>query len=145
MAFPWTSIIGLGKPTPHSDGNNPEPRNLQDGLWQIGTQACHILVHANNNNISTYENDEDKRSECIRSLVEVATSDRTTKQDQQMVMLIPHTSSRLAPTKRSKRSKLNVSMLLLLLLLLFLLFSQVFPRTFPLEPMVNPTTQASSF
>jgi hypothetical protein len=30
-------------------------------------------------------------------------------------------------------------------LLFLLLFSQVFPGTFPLEPMVNPTTQASSF
>jgi hypothetical protein len=27
------------------------------------------------------------------------------------------------------------------LLLLFLVFSQVFPGTFPLEPMMNPTTQ----
>jgi hypothetical protein len=35
--------------------------------------------------------------------------------------------------------------LLLLLLSLLLLFSQVFPVTFPLEPVVNPTTQASSF
>jgi hypothetical protein len=33
-----------------------------------------------------------------------------------------------------------------LLLLLFIpLFSQIFPGTFPLELMVNPTTQASTF
>jgi hypothetical protein len=36
-------------------------------------------------------------------------------------------------------------LLLVLVLVLFLLFSQVFPGTFPLEPMVNPTTQASRF
>lgn len=118
MAFPWSSIIGLGKPKSHSDDNESESRNLQDGLRQIGTQAWHILVHANNNNISTYEDDEYKQKECIRSLVEIATtSDRTSRQDQQMVMLIPRTASRLAPIKRSKTSKLNVSTLLLLLLL----------------------------
>jgi hypothetical protein len=27
----------------------------------------------------------------------------------------------------------------------FFIFSQVFPGTFPLEPMANPTTQTSSF
>jgi hypothetical protein len=32
-----------------------------------------------------------------------------------------------------------------LLLLFLILFSQVFPGTFTLEPVVNPTTQASSF
>jgi hypothetical protein len=33
---------------------------------------------------------------------------------------------------------------LLILLFLLILFSQVFPGPFPLEPVVNPTTQASS-
>jgi hypothetical protein len=123
MAFAWTSIIGLGKRKPHSDRNDQEPRSLQDGLWQIGTQACHILVHANNNNNSSYEDGEDKGSEGITSLVEVATtSDRKSRQDQQLVMLIPHTSSRLAPAKGSKRFRLNVSCLLLLLLLYPLIF-----------------------
>jgi hypothetical protein len=39
------------------------------------------------------------------------------------------------------------ALLLLLLLLLFIIiiFSQVFPGTFPLGPVVNPKTQASSF
>jgi hypothetical protein len=32
-----------------------------------------------------------------------------------------------------------------LLLSFLILFSQVFPGTFPLEPVVNPTTQASIF
>jgi hypothetical protein len=42
----------------------------------------------------------------------------------------------------------NAKVALLLLLLLFIIiiiFSQVFPGTFPLESMVNPTTQASRF
>jgi hypothetical protein len=112
MAYLWKSVMRLGKPEPHSEGNDPETRNLQDGLWQIGAQAWHILVHENNN-IGTYEDDEDKRSECVgRSLVEVATtSDRTTTRDHQVALLIPRTTSRLSATGRTRRSKLNVSAL----------------------------------
>jgi len=114
MASHWAAVVGLGTSKPRSESNEQEARNLQDGLWQIGSQAWHILVHANNNNISTFEDDEDKSSDYIRSLVEVAaTSDRASNQDQQLAMLIPHTASRIAPTKASKSSKLNVSILLL--------------------------------
>jgi hypothetical protein len=38
-----------------------------------------------------------------------------------------------------------IFIIILLLLFPILLFSQVFPGTFPLKPVVNPTTQASSF
>lgn len=113
MAFMWAGIIGLGKQKSHSEDYGQEPRNLQDGLWQIGTQAWHILVHSNNNNITAYGEDEAKGSDCIGSLVEVtATSDRKSREDQQMVMLIPQISSRLTPPKRSKTSNSNVSILL---------------------------------
>jgi hypothetical protein len=47
-----------------------------------------------------------------------------------------------------KESEMNFRLVIFLLLLLLfppLLFSQVFPGTFPFEPVVNPTTQASSF
>jgi hypothetical protein len=39
----------------------------------------------------------------------------------------------------------GILLLLLLLLLFVILFLQVSPGTFPLDPMVNPTTLASSF
>jgi hypothetical protein len=44
-----------------------------------------------------------------------------------------------------QRTQRDGNALLLLMLLLFIPFSQVFPGTFPLELMLNPTTQASSF
>jgi hypothetical protein len=92
MAF-LSAGIGLGKPKPRSDSNDQETRNLQEGLLQIGTQAWHILVHANNNNISTYEDDDkNKHSDCITSLVEVAA---------------------ITQPKEAKSSKVKVSTLLL--------------------------------
>jgi hypothetical protein len=113
MAFLWAGVIGLGKPKTHSESYGQEPRNLQDGLLQIGAQAWHILVHSNNNNVVTYGEDEAKGSACAGSLVEVtATSDRISRDDQQLVMLIPQISSRIAPAKRSKTSTQNVSILL---------------------------------
>jgi hypothetical protein len=113
MAFVSAGIVGLGKPKTESENYGQESRNLQDGLWQIGAQAWHILVHSNNNNITTCGDDEDKGSDCIGSLVEVtATGDRKSREDQQLVMLIPQISSRLPPPKRSKTSNSNVSILL---------------------------------
>jgi len=113
MAFLWAGI-GFGKTKPRSDSNDQEPRNLQEGLLQIGTQAWHILVHANNNNIGTCEDDKNKHSDCITSLVEVAAaSDRTSKKNQQLVMLIPHVSSRITQPNERKCSKAKVSILLL--------------------------------
>jgi hypothetical protein len=49
--------------------------------------------------------------------------------------------------KASQRKLLLLLLLLLLLIYLFLSFYrlQAFSGTFPLEPVVNPTTQASSF
>jgi hypothetical protein len=35
--------------------------------------------------------------------------------------------------------------MMMMLFLLLLLLLKIFPGTFPLEPVVNPTTQASSF
>jgi hypothetical protein len=113
MAFLWAGIVGLGKSKSESENDGQEPRNLQDGLWQIGAQAWHILVHSNNNNITTCGDVEAKGSDCIGSLVEVtATSDRKSREDQQLVMLIPQFSSRLTPPKRGKTSNSNVSILL---------------------------------
>jgi len=112
MAFLWAGI-GFGKEKTRSDSNDQEPRNLQEGLLQIGTQAWHILVHANNNNIGTYEDDRNKNSDCITSLVEIAaTNEKASNKNQQLVMLIPHVSSRITQPKESKLSKENVSILL---------------------------------
>jgi hypothetical protein len=109
MAFLWPGI-GLGKTKPRSDSNDLEPRNLQEGLMQIGTQAWHILVHANNNNIGTYEDDKNQHGDCVTSLVEVAaTSDGMSNKNQQLVMLIPHVSSRITQPKERKDSKTKVS------------------------------------
>jgi hypothetical protein len=33
----------------------------------------------------------------------------------------------------------------IIIIIIIIVFSQVFPGTFPLEPVVNPTTHASSF
>jgi hypothetical protein len=52
---------------------------------------------------------------------------------------ITHTS------KHSNDLLLLLLLLLLLFLLLLFLFSQGFPGTFPLEPVVNLTNQASGF
>jgi hypothetical protein len=113
MAFLWAGV-GSGKTKPRSDSNDQGPRNLQEGLLQIGTQAWHILVHANNNNIGVYEDDKNKHSDCITSLVEVAaTSERASNKNQQLVMLIPHVSSRITQPKERKRSEAKVSILLL--------------------------------
>jgi hypothetical protein len=109
MAFLWGGI-GFGKTKSRSDSNDQEPRNLQEGLLQIGTQAWHILVHANNNNIGTYEDDKNKNSDCITSLVEIAaTSERASNKNQQLVMLIPHVSSSITQPKERKCSKTTVS------------------------------------
>jgi hypothetical protein len=108
MAFLWDGI-GLGKTNSRSDNKDQEPRNLQEGLLQIGTQAWHILVHANNNNVGTYEEDKNKHSDCITSLVEVAA---TSSKNQQLVMLIPRATSRITEPKERKGSKAKVSILL---------------------------------
>jgi hypothetical protein len=113
MAFLWAGI-SFGKTKPRSDNNDQEPRNLQEGLLQIGTQAWHILVHANNNNIGTYEDDKNKNSDCITSLVEIAaTSERASNKNQQLVMLIPHVSSRITEPNERNPSKAKVSILFL--------------------------------
>jgi len=125
MAFLWAGI-GSGKTRPRSDINDQEPRNLQDGLLQIGAQAWHILVHANNNNIGAYEEDTNKNSDCITSLVEVATtSERASDKNQQLVMLIPHVSSRITQPKERKLSKANVSISFLYFYRLFSRYSQL--------------------
>jgi hypothetical protein len=125
MAFLWTGI-GLGKTKPRSDSKDQEPRNLQEGLLQIGTQAWHILVHANNNNIGTYEDDKNKHSDCITSLVEVAaTSKRAPSKNQQLVMLIPHVSSTVTQPKKRKGSKAKVRILLLYFYRLFSGYSRM--------------------
>jgi hypothetical protein len=112
MAFLWAGI-GLGNPKPE------EPRNLQEGLLQIGTQAWHILVHASNNNSGTCEDDKNKHSDCITSVVEVAAnSGRTSNESQQLVMLIPHIPSRSTQLKDRKISKPKVSTFLLIFCLL---------------------------
>jgi len=119
MAFLWAGV-GSGKTNSRSGSNDQGPRNLQEGLLQIGTQAWHILVHANNNNIGAYEDDKNKHSDCITSLVEVAaTSERTSNKNQQLVMLIPHVSSRITQPKERKCSKEKVSILLLYFFILF--------------------------
>jgi hypothetical protein len=113
MAF-LRAEIGSGKTKTGSYSNDQGPRNLQEGLLQIGTQAWHILVHANNNNIGTYEEDKNKHSDCITSLVEVAaTSKRASSNNQQLVMLIPQVSSRITQPKELNGSKAKVSTLLL--------------------------------
>jgi hypothetical protein len=113
MAFLWAGV-GSGKTKPRSDSNDQGPRNLQEGLLQIGTQAWHILVHANNSNIGAYEDDKNKHSDCITSLVEVAaTSERASNKNQQLVMLIPHVSSRITQPQERKHSETKVSILLL--------------------------------
>jgi hypothetical protein len=38
-----------------------------------------------------------------------------------------------------------VVVVIIIIIIIIAMFSQIFPGTFPLEPMVNPTTQASSF
>jgi len=120
MAFLWAGI-GFGKTKPSSDSNDPEPRNLHEGLMQIGTQAWHILVHANNN-IGTYEDEKNKSSDCITSLVEAAaTNERASNKNQQLVMLIPHVSTRITQPKERKRSEAKVSVL-------FLYFYRLFSR-----------------
>jgi hypothetical protein len=37
------------------------------------------------------------------------------------------------------------SIIITIITIIIAIFSQVFPGTFPLEPVVNPTTQASRF
>jgi hypothetical protein len=119
MAFLWAGI-GFGKTKHRSGSNDQEPRNLQEGLLQIGTQAWHILVHANNNNIGTYEDDKNKNSDCITSLVEIAaTGEKASNKNQQLVMLIPHVSSKITQPKERKRSKAKVSILFLYFYRLF--------------------------
>jgi len=130
MAFLWAGI-GFGEKKPPSDSNDQEPRNLQEGLLQIGTQAWHILVHENNN-IGTYEDDKNKKSDCITSLVEVAaTSERASNKNQQLVMLIPHVSSRITQPKERKRSEAKVSILFLYFYRLFSRYSQLCIQNVP--------------
>jgi hypothetical protein len=120
MASLWTGIVGLRKPRTHSESYGHEPRNLQDGLWQIGAQACHILVHSNNNNTKVYgENEAKGGGRCVGSLVDVtAANGRTSREGQQLVVLIPQISSRLTQPNRSRTSNSNVSILLKSLLIL---------------------------
>jgi hypothetical protein len=125
MAFLWAGV-GSGKTKPRSDHNDQGPRNLQEGLLQIGTQAWHILVHANNNNIGTYDDDKNKHSDCITSLVEVAaTSERAPNKNQQLVMLIPHVPSIITQPKERKCSEAEVSILLLYCYIVIVFFQGI--------------------
>ncbi|PSN30439.1 hypothetical protein C0J52_25521 [Blattella germanica] len=110
MSFLWTGIVNLGKPKLDVQDNDQVPCNLQDGLFQIGSQAWHILVNANNN-LSSFEDDDDKASDCVSSFVEVPTpTEGVSCRDQQhLVMFIPHSASNLSKTDKSRRSRLKVS------------------------------------
>nr|CAD7434421.1 unnamed protein product [Timema monikensis] len=74
-------------------------RTLQEGLYQIGTQACHILIQSNNNETSF--------GKCLREAPQVATSSRDSVNPEQILMLVPATDTRALQNGRRQRSNLT--------------------------------------
>lgn len=99
-------------------GNHREPQhhhNLQDGLFQIASQTCSLLVQVNNtNNISYGHNATNIQCNNLQSpLATPHTSSRKHNQDQeQLVVLIPPTGKnvKFKPSASvSRKPRLGVS------------------------------------
>lgn len=91
----------FGRETPHHH------RNLQDGLFQIASQTCSLLVQVNNtNNISYGHHSTNIQCNSLQSpLTTARTSRRHDEDHEQLLFLIPPSGKHHAAKFKSSVSK----------------------------------------
>lgn len=104
MPSGFWDYIHLGR-SRTDNGDEEQPHNLQEGLFQIATQTCNILVQVNNtNNINFgYDNYDRNKSahysgECSRNTTQKTIFDL----EQSVVLLQPKQGIELSPPTPTK-------------------------------------------
>lgn len=114
---------GDGTASSSSASSSSTHRNLQDGLFQIATQTCNLLVQVNNtNNISYGGNSMNISCNSIPSPSSINHANNTTdgnlsQEQEQLLVLIPPVNgkggARFKQTGTIKRPRLSVSITVL--------------------------------
>lgn len=105
MPSGFWDYIHLSRSRTDEDNDDQAHHNLQEGLFQIASQTCNILVQVNNtNNINLGSNFHYSKSDFAETSTSSSTSRKTTLFDleQSVVLLQPSHSknlSQLTPTK----------------------------------------------
>lgn len=91
-------------------GHAENHRKLQDGLFQIASQTCSLLVQVNNtNNISYGNNSTNVHCNNIQSTTSKQKGPHSSNQDDEQFMVLLPTSSKGIGYKPSQRSKSRLS------------------------------------